>query len=107
VTRKLVLGFGGRPVLAVEIGRDRGERTPSGIPRPSVHSTEEYPEESMTVVNAPARSGSVAVIRRRLARPVDSSMLAAFRMAFGAVVAWELWRYFRLDRRRSTSSSLR
>lgn len=52
----------------------------------------------MTVVNAPARSGSVAVIRRRLARPVDSSMLAAFRMAFGAVVAWELWRYFRLDR---------
>lgn len=34
---------------------------------------------------------------RRWAQPVDIASLAAFRIAVGSVLAWELWRYLALD----------
>jgi vitamin K-dependent gamma-carboxylase len=52
----------------------------------------------MAVLAPPLRRTPWSRWRCWLARPVDSSMLAAFRLSFGAVVAWELWRYERLGR---------
>jgi vitamin K-dependent gamma-carboxylase len=45
-------------------------------------------------VAAPARARRLAY---RLFEPVDGASLAVFRMLFGAIMLWEVWRYFSND----------
>jgi vitamin K-dependent gamma-carboxylase len=41
----------------------------------------------------PPRPGRLVALRRRLAAPTDVASLAAFRVMFGALVVWEVYRY--------------
>jgi hypothetical protein len=50
------------------------------------------------VIMPPRVRPHVAKLLDACARPVDAASLAVFRIGFGAMMIWELWRYFRLDR---------
>jgi vitamin K-dependent gamma-carboxylase len=47
--------------------------------------------ERLEVAEAPSWTRRLAY---RLFEPIDGSSLAAFRIIFGAIMAWEVWRYF-------------
>lgn len=59
---------------------------------PDVHA----PPQPPTTGSRPART-PLAELRERLRAPVDAASLAAFRILFGLVMAWESWRYFHHD----------
>jgi len=47
----------------------------------------------MVPAGAPPRTGRHVPLRRRLAAPVDIASLVAFRVMFGGLVVWEVYRY--------------
>lgn len=56
----------------------------------SSRTNEQRPAISARTAAAPIAAG----LRRLLATPIDPASLAVFRIGFGALVAWEVWRAF-------------
>jgi hypothetical protein len=56
-------------------------------------ATEPVPPVSALPPGAPGRAGRLAAVERRLFAPVDIASLVAFRVCFGAVIVWEVYRY--------------
>ena len=47
----------------------------------------------MTASANPSRASDAAGLARRLLAPVDIASLVYFRVVFGAIMIWEVWRY--------------